>query len=137
MKSVELNPVGNFDPWEVSRLNELRKSYLSISLGQKLLFEDDCFKLWSINLYPGERLPFRIQNLNYSWACLNGGMAISRIANGCIKFFNLEKGDTGYFEFEGKNFICDFENVGEDVLELNAVEYKKNLNNKATKELAY
>lgn len=135
MKYVELNPVGNFDTWQASKLEELNNDHISTSLGQDLLFENDEYRLWVICLYPGERLPFRMQNTNYSWTCLTGGLVVSRFADGSINFFKIEKEDTGYFKFKGKRFISDFENVGEDLIELNAIEYKHDMYKNIVREL--
>ncbi|KKM79940.1 hypothetical protein LCGC14_1344840, partial [marine sediment metagenome] len=48
MKCVELNPVGNFGPWEASKLRELKKKKLDNSIGQKLLFENNTIKIWEV-----------------------------------------------------------------------------------------
>lgn len=124
MKLTELNPVGHFNLWETSKIEELKNIDPNLPLGNSLLFENESIKLWSITLEPGERLPFRIQKTNYNWICLTGGLAISRFASGKISLVKFEKEDIGYWEFIDNELICDLENIGEDVLNINVIEYK-------------
>ncbi len=128
MTLTELNPVGNFNSWEKSKLDELKNIDRNEPLGNSLLFENEGIKLWNITLEPGERLPFRIQKTNYNWICLTGGLAISRFATGKISLVKFEKEDIGYWEFIDNELICDLENIGEEVLNLNVIEYKLTFN---------
>lgn len=124
MESIQLNQTGNFDPWLPSMLDELNNYSINDSLGGYLMFEDERVKLWQIVLRPSERLPFRLQNVNYSWTCSSGGMALSRFKNGSIYLLRIEEMDTGYFEFKNRGLVSDFENIGKNVLEMDIVEYK-------------
>lgn len=124
MESVQLNQAGNFEPWIPSILDELNNYLVKDPLGGYLVFEDERVKLWQIVLEPKERLPFRLQNTNYSWTCSSGGMAISRFNDGSIHLLRIDKMDTGYFKFKNSELVSDFENIGENVLEIDIVEYK-------------
>jgi len=124
MECVELNPVGNFDPWDPEKMHEL-KNNISESIGQHLLFENKWIRLWDIFLKPGQRLPFRLQNRSYSWTSLTEGLAISRYSNGKISLLRFRKGDNAYQEFTGSFVISDFENIGEEPLKINILEYKQ------------
>lgn len=124
MESIQLNQPGNFDPWIPSILDELNNYSTEDPLGGYLMFEDERVKLWQIVLSPSERLPFRLQNMNYSWTCPSGGMAISRFEDGSIHLLKIEKMDTGYFNFKNKELVSDFENIGQNVMEIDVVEYK-------------
>lgn len=124
MKLTELNPAGHFEPWSASKIKELKNIDPYEPLGNSLLFENESIKLWNISLMPGERLPFRIQKTNYNWICLTGGLAISRFDSGKICLLRLEKEDIGYWEFTDNKVVCDFENIGEDILNINLIEYK-------------
>lgn len=124
MKCVELNPEGNFDPWDPEKIEELNKKDISKSLGQDLLFENDEIRLWDITLWPNERLPFRIQNSAYSWTCLTNGLAISRHYTGKISLLRFAKGDTAYAELSEPDAVRDLENIGEGILKISVVEYK-------------
>ncbi|PCJ96986.1 MAG: hypothetical protein COA50_06775 [Flavobacteriaceae bacterium] len=124
MKLVELNPSGYFDPWEPSKIEELKNMNTNEPLGQHLLFENDTIKLWDISLEPKERLPFRIQKTDYSWICLTGGLAISRFSDGKICLIRVDQEETGYWEFKENQLVCDLENVGDEVIKINIMEHK-------------
>ncbi|PWL38757.1 hypothetical protein DKG77_10955 [Flagellimonas aquimarina] len=126
MQCVELNPIGNFDSWEQEKIDELLHQEITQSLGERLVFENESVKLWDLNLNPGERIPFRLHNTNYSWVCTTGGLALTRHGNGKINMVKLDQGDTEYWEFKGKNYINDLENIGEDRIVINILEYKEN-----------
>ncbi|SNZ00111.1 hypothetical protein [Flagellimonas pacifica] len=125
MQCVELNPVGNFDPWEQDKIDELLHQEITQSLGGKLIFENESVKLWDLYLDPGERIPFRHLNTNYSWVCTTGGLALTRHGNGKINMIKLDPGDTEYCELKGKNLTNDLENIGEDPIIINILEYKE------------
>ncbi|MDF0705848.1 hypothetical protein [Flagellimonas okinawensis] len=124
MQCVELNPTGNFDPWEQERIDELLHQEIKNSLSDRLVFENDGIKLWDLRLLPGERLSFRRHNVNYGWVCTTGGLLITRYGNGKIDMIKLNQGDTEYFENKGKNYVNDLENIGEDTVVINILEYK-------------
>ncbi|WP_431121363.1 hypothetical protein [Flagellimonas flava] len=125
MQCVELNPVGNFDPWDQKMIDELLHNDVKESLGDRLVFENETVKLWDIRLEPGERLPFRKHNANYNWVCVTGGLALTRHGNGKISMVKLEPGDTEYWEFRGKNYTNDLENIGDRTIAINVLEYKE------------
>ena len=122
---MELNPVGNFDPWEQERIDELLHHEIKESLSNRLVFENEAMKLWDLRLFPGERLSFRRHNTNYGWICTTGGLVITRYGNGKIDMVKLNQGDTEYFENRGKNHINDLENIGEEIVVINILEYKQ------------
>ena len=125
MQCVELNPVGNFDPWEQEKIDELLHQKITESLSNRLVFENESVKLWDLHLAPGERIPFRRHNTNYGWVCPTGGLVITRYGNGKIDMFKIDPGDTEYFENRGKNYINDLENIGEHSVYINILEYKE------------
>lgn len=126
MQCVELNPVGNFDPWEQDKIDELLHQDITHSLGERLVFENESVKLWDLHLDPGARIPFRNHNANYSWVCTTGGLALTRHGNGKINMVKLDPGDTEYWEFKGKKYVNDLENIGEEPIIINILEYKEN-----------
>ena len=125
MQFVELNPAGNFDPWEQEKIDELLHQDIKESLSNRLVFENEVVKLWDLRLFPRERLSFRRHNTNYGWVCTTGGLVITRYGNGKIDMVKLNQGDTEYFENRGKNYINDLENIGEDIVVINILEYKQ------------
>ena len=124
MQCVELNPAGNFDPWEQEKIDELLHQKIKESLTDQLVFENESVKLWDLRLLPGERLDFRRHNTNYGWVCTTGGLVITRYGNGKIDMIKLNQGDADYFENRGKNYINDLENIGEYAIVINILEYK-------------
>ncbi len=124
MKCVELNPIGNFDTWDPSKLGELKKQEIDNRLGQKLLFENDAIIVWEVVLFPGERLPFRKIVRNYNLVSMTGGLAVSRSANGEISLIRINKGDSMFVKHEDRESVYDFENIGENILFLHAMEFK-------------
>ncbi len=125
MQFVKLNPAGNFDPWEQEKIDELLHQDIKESLSNRLVFENEVVKLWDLRLFPRERLSFRRHNTNYGWVCTTGGLVITRYGNGKIDMVKLNQGDTEYFENRGKNYINDLENIGEDIVVINILEYKQ------------
>ena len=125
MQCVELNPVGNFDPWEQEKIDELLHQEITDALSEKLVFENESVKLWDLHLAPGDRIPFRKHNTNYVLACTTGGLALTRYGNGKIDMVKLNPGDSEYFENRGKNYVNDFENIGEHPIIINILEYKE------------
>ncbi|NHF58088.1 hypothetical protein FK220_001960 [Flavobacteriaceae bacterium TP-CH-4] len=124
MECVEINPAGNFDSWESTKLWELQKKPISDSLGQKLLFENGNVRVWEVVLLPNERLPFRKSNADCCWISMTRGLAISRANNGKITLIRLKKGDTTFWQSENDPTIFDLENIGEQLLLFHIMEFK-------------
>ncbi len=123
MTIVELNPVGNFDPWDPIKIEELRKDRIAESVCENLLYENETIKLWEISLMPYERIAFRKCKNIYSCTALTTGVAISRNANGSIKLLRLKKGDTAYWDCRNNEHISDLENIGEETLRISVTEF--------------
>lgn len=125
MKSVELNREGNFGPWKPYLLEELKNEEISQSLGNELVFENESLKIWNILLLPGERLPFRYVNCNFSFVSMTNSMVITREGNGRIGLHHLEEGDSMFLPFENRKTIFDLENIGEEIVMLHLSEFKR------------
>lgn len=124
MTCTEINPVGNYEPWETSKLHELERNEITDCLGQKLLFENDNIRVWEVVLFPKERLPFRKINRNYSFVSMIDGLAITRNANGKISLLRLKKGVSEFMPMEGAQAVYDLENIGENLLFIHLMEFK-------------
>lgn len=122
MNIVELNPPGNFGPWDQIKLDEL-KNPPALFFKHGLLFENDTMRLWEISLKPRERLPFHKTEQNYSWTCLTDGLAITRVENGSVHLLKFKKGETHFWDLGYKGTVMDFENIGEKTLVLTVIEY--------------
>jgi len=123
MTIAELNPKGNFDPWDESKLKEIRKGNFSEVIG-KALFENDEIILWEIVLEPHERLPFRRHKNNFSCTSFTDVLALVRNVNGLISLIKMDKGDHYYAECTNQERIQDIENIGENVIKVAVVEEK-------------
>ncbi|MEO1485599.1 MAG: hypothetical protein AAFU57_07630 [Bacteroidota bacterium] len=125
MKCVEINPVGNFEHWDLEKIKELRdESEINVSLGQKLLFENSTSRLWDLTLWPSQRIPFRRHEFPHSIICMTNGLAISRFGTGKINLVQFEEGDTEFLEPNEDNAIYDLENIGESIIKLFVLEMR-------------
>jgi hypothetical protein len=126
MICTEINPEGKFSTWDPNILAELKEGEIKVALGQKKMYENEGMVLWSLVLQPHQRIPFTRHSRYYSWTCRAGGMAISRSANGSIGLIRFEEDDTGVVANYAKaDEIRDFENIGEQILELKIIEFKQ------------
>ena len=115
MVCTEINPEGQYSTWDPRHVEELKDNNISDALGHQCVFENEGIVLWSITLGPGERLPFAYHNKYYSWVCRDGGMAISRNANGRIGLIKFDAGDVGIVEkHQEVDYIKDLQNIGDE-----------------------
>jgi len=124
MRCVELNSIGNYNHWEVSKLNELQKNIVSSFSDDDLLFENDFVNVWELKLEPQERLPFKRINSNYEFVALTKILAITRWSNAIINLINFNKGTSYNLNFRNKNKICDLENINNEKLHICILEFK-------------
>ncbi len=135
MECVEINPIGNFDSWEPSKLEELEKNQISESLGQHLLLENANIRVWKVLLFPNERLPFRRSNTDSCWVSMVDGLAITRWDNGKITLLRFKKGDSIFWEPENKHTAFDLENIGEEPSLFHIMEFKEQTENPKTLDM--
>jgi hypothetical protein len=125
MNFIELSPEGNFESWEISRLNELRSEEFVETIGESPLYENDEFRLWNISLNRKERLPFRRITNDFSYTFITDGCAVFHQGNGKIKFAQFKKGDVYYYNIKKQGeLIIDFENISLGVLKFMVFELK-------------
>lgn len=124
MLHQELNPAGNFGPWESSKLKELKKHQFSDDLGQTLLFENDSIRVWEIFLQPGERMGFRKITHHFSITSMCDALAVSRFSDGSIYLLKFNHKDTLYVNYEVSEVVQDLENISEGPLYLHLMEFK-------------
>ena len=120
---TEINPEGNFDSWDKTKLKEAKGGRYSNDVG-KALFENNQIILWEIILAPFERLPFRRHRNNYSCTCFTDGLALLRNINGKISLLRMTRGDHYYVECDVEEIVQDFENIGENTIKIAVVEEK-------------
>ena len=76
MTLIELSPEGNFESWEVKRLNELRSEQFVETLAHPPIYENEEFRLYNITLKPKERLPFRKITNDFSYTFMTDGFGV-------------------------------------------------------------
>ncbi len=112
MTLIELSPEGNFESWEVKRLNELRSEQFVETLGHPPIYENEEFRLYNITLKPKGRIPFRKITNDFSYTFMTDGFGVFHLGDGKIKFGQFKKGDVYYYSIEKEGeLIIDFENM--------------------------
>lgn len=112
MNLIELSPAGNFESWEINRLNELRSEQFLERLGHTPIYENEDFSMWNITLKPKERIPFRKITNDFSYTFMTDGFAVFYQGDGKIKLGQFKKGDVYYYNIEKQGeLIIDFENT--------------------------
>jgi len=123
MNLTEIIPIGDFDSWDKTKLDEIKKEQFSEAIGTSL-FENEEIKLSEIILEPRKRIPFRRHKNNYSCTSFTDGLLISRNINGQVGLIRLKKGDNIFWECKDNEMIHDLENVGEETVKIAVVEEK-------------
>lgn len=126
-KTKIINPAKNWHFWGEAEKEALEKATDNFSLGDRIVFENDEFRVWSIHLAPGHKLPFHKHNSRYFWSALSSGSSRSWYNDGSVSETQYESGDTVYFERlnEENYFIHNLENIGNTTLIFLTVEFKK------------
>lgn len=125
MNLIELSPEGNFESWEITRLNELRSEQFVETLGQSPIYENDEFRLWDITLKPKERLPFRKITNDFSYTFLTEGCGIFHQGDGKINFGQFKIGDVFHYSVKKHGeIIIDIENISLEDLKFMVFELK-------------
>lgn len=125
MNLMELSPVGNFESWEITRLNILKSGELAQTINHLPTYENKEFRMWYITLDPKERLPFRKVTNDFSYTFLTEGFGVIHQGNGEIKFAQFKKGDVYYYNVEKQGeFSQDFENVSLGTIKFMVFELK-------------
>lgn len=98
-------------------------------VGSRLVSETDDYRIWLIEIQPGERLPFHTHAMNYFWTATTEGRARSRYADGRIEEPSYTIGMTRHYRFgPGESMTHDLENIGDAVLCFTTVEDKRSAN---------
>ena len=124
LDTLENRTADAFADWEPWRLEELRRDAYNGRVGMKLLSETDRVRVWSIDLPPGERLPFHRHVLDYFWTAVANGKARHHYDDGRIVEVENHVGETKHLTFKkGEYFIHDLENIGDTNLVFITVEF--------------
>jgi len=118
-----------FEGWSSDHLTELKTNAFNGRVGGTLNLENDLLRVWSIQLAPGERLPFHRHVLDYFWTAVRAGSSTQRTSDGTTRCVTYAAGDTRFFSFaHGEYLLHDLENSGTDHLEFVTVELKRSSN---------
>ena len=124
MNCIELSPKGHFEAWEALRKKELDSGKYEDDLGQKVLYQDDKIKLWSILLKPKERHGFRRIKSDFRVMSQVDGFGVSHRSTGEITLVQCKKGEMFRYDVQSQGEqVWDLENIGADPLELVVIEY--------------
>lgn len=118
------------DPhWSEDLIRELQGARANGRVGSRLVDETDTYRIWLIEMAPGERLPFHTHVMNYFWTATSAGRALSRYADGKVVEMDYTPGLTRHMSFaEGESMTHDLENTGDTVLCFVTVEDKRSPN---------
>ncbi|MFN5997065.1 MAG: hypothetical protein ACK47C_01435 [Paracoccaceae bacterium] len=115
--------------WSAALVDELANAGANGKVGTRLVSETEDFRVWLIEIAPGERLPFHTHVLNYFWVATCAGRARSRATDGTVSEMDYAHGQTRHMAFgKGQSMTHDLENIGENVLTFTTVEDKRSPN---------
>ena len=115
--------------WSEDLITELEGARSNGRVGSTLVSETDEYRIWLIEMKPGERLPFHTHVLNYFWVATTPGRARSRYADGRVEEVGYSVGMTRHMSFStGDSMTHDLENIGETTLCFTTVEDKRSPN---------
>lgn len=115
--------------WSPALIRELAGAGRNGQVGSRLVDETETYRIWLIEIAPGDRLPFHTHVLNYFWTATRAGRARSRYADGRVVDMDYTLGQTRHMAFDaGDSMTHDLENIGETVLTFVTVEEKRSAN---------
>lgn len=118
---------GDWSLWTPELKEALETSQNNTQVGEKVVFENSEFRVWSIHLPAQQSLPFHKHTNRYFWTAMSTGKSRSYYNDGSIVDTDYEKGDTKYFDDLSKEnyFIHNLENRGDTTLLFTTVEFLK------------
>ncbi|RXM41430.1 cupin domain-containing protein [Chryseobacterium sp. CH21] len=125
MKKNIISHPGDWSRWVAEIKLSLASAEGNKHIGDRIVFENNDFRIWQIHLPAGESLPFHKHENRYFWTVLTEGKAISYYNDGSIVESEYEIGDTKYFADlnEENYFIHNLENIGNTTLIFITVEF--------------
>ena len=123
------DPLAHQPHWSEALVAERDSAATNGRVGSTLVSETDLYRIWLIEMQPGDRLPFHTHVLNYFWTVTAPGRAMSRYADGRVAQMDYTLGQTQHMAFEtGQSMTHDLENIGDTVLCFTTVEDKRSPN---------
>lgn len=125
MKKNIINQAGNWSAWSEEKKHQLEQGRNNTEVGEKIVFQNEEFRVWSIHLPANQSLPFHKHCKRYFWTALTSGKSRSYYHDGTISETEYETGATLYFEdLNDENyFVHNLENIGETTLIFTTVEF--------------
>jgi mannose-6-phosphate isomerase-like protein (cupin superfamily) len=115
--------------WTEALREELAQASTNGRVGSTLVDETDKYRIWLIEIAPGERLAFHTHVLDYFWTATSDGRARSRHSDGSVGEMDYTVGMTRHMAFAaGESMTHDLENIGKSVLTFTTVEDKRSAN---------
>lgn len=119
----------DFEAWSPELRAELEANEYNAAVGHRLLSQSDRVRVWTINLPPGNRVPFHRHVLDYFWTAMTSGTSIQRTHDGSVREVAYTAGETRHFSFApGEFLIHDLENTGTAALAFLTVELLESSN---------
>lgn len=125
MKKQIKSQANDWSQWTPELKEALKVSTNNTQVGEKLMYENSEFCVWSIHLPAGQSLPFHKHANRYFWTAMNVGKSRSYYNNGSMVDTEYEIGDTKYFgNLNEENFFMhNPENIGDSMLIYTTVEF--------------
>lgn len=115
--------------WSPDLIRDLQGAGRNGQVGSRLVNETETYRIWLIEIAPGDRLPFHTHVLNYFWTATSAGRARSRYSDGRVVDMDYTLGQTRHMAFAaGESMTHDLENIGDTVLTFVTVEDKRSAN---------
>jgi beta-alanine degradation protein BauB len=103
--------------------DELAAADGNAAVGSRLLFENERIRVWSIDLAPGERLPFHRHRTSYFYRCHGGGRTRVRFPDGRGVEYDSEADEVQFHAIAAEDVVVhDLENAGAEPLRFTTVE---------------
>lgn len=110
--------------WSAALRAELAIAGTNGRVGSAIVSETDRVRVWTLELKPGERLPFHTHVMDYFWTATRPGRARSRYGDGRVVEMDYAVGDTQHHSYgAGESMTHDLENIGDTLLSFTTVEF--------------
>ena len=98
-------------------------------VGNALVSESECVRVWTIRLMPGQRFGFHRHVLNYFWTSISGGRGRQHLMDGSTVEYTYQPGETRHESYGPGQFkVHDLENIGDRELMFMTVEFLDSAN---------
>lgn len=125
MKKIIINQAHNWGYWSEEYKQAVKNPQEGI--GEKIVLETDSYRVWTIHLPAGKKLPFHKHHRPYFWIALSEGKSRSYYMDGSV--VESEYTSSQVMNFPDLNddnyFVHNLENIGGTTLVFTTVEFLK------------